>query len=114
MNNTDRNKKLEDKAAEKNFPGYPHYPKSQDIYNKAREEGDIDPEDPAQLKAFEVTGQKNEKDFKEDVSGSDLDVPGSEYDDQQEAIGSEDEENNYYSLGGDEKEGQEEQNGPET
>ena len=35
------------------------------------------------------------------MSGDDLDVPGSELDDQQESIGSEDEENNYYSLGGD-------------
>ena len=32
---------------------------------------------------------------------SDLDVPGSELDDEQELLGSEDEENNYYSLGGD-------------
>jgi len=32
--------------------------------------------------------------------GSGLDVPGSELDDQQESVGSEDEENNYYSIGG--------------
>lgn len=30
-----------------------------------------------------------------------LDIPGSELDNQQEDIGSEDEENNYYSIGGD-------------
>ncbi len=36
-----------------------------------------------------------------DFAGQDLDVPGSEEDDAQEAIGSEDEENNSYSLGGD-------------
>ena len=30
-----------------------------------------------------------------------LDVPGAELDDAQESIGSEDEENNYWSLGGD-------------
>lgn len=35
-----------------------------------------------------------------DFSGEDLDVPGSELDDAQEAKGSEDEENNVYSLGG--------------
>lgn len=35
-----------------------------------------------------------------DRSGSDLDVPGSEQDDADEAIGEEDEENNSYSLGG--------------
>ena len=33
--------------------------------------------------------------------GTDLDVPGAELDDEQEKIGSEDEENNYYSIGGD-------------
>jgi hypothetical protein len=35
------------------------------------------------------------------VSGDDLDVPGAENDDANEEIGEEDEENNYYSLGGD-------------
>ncbi len=37
---------------------------------------------------------------KEDVGGDDLDVPGDELDDLNEAIGEEDEENNSYSLGG--------------
>ena len=36
-----------------------------------------------------------------DMAGSDLDVPGTELDDDKESIGSEDEENNSYSLGGD-------------
>jgi hypothetical protein len=31
----------------------------------------------------------------------DLDIPGSELDDDNESLGEEDEENNYYSLGGD-------------
>jgi hypothetical protein len=35
------------------------------------------------------------------VTGDDLDVPGTEDDDADEEIGEEDEENNYYSLGGD-------------
>ena len=39
---------------------------------------------------------------------TDLDVPGSEQDDANESIGEEDEENNYYSLGGDRHEAQEE------
>ncbi len=42
----------------------------------------------------------NEKD---DVSGKDLDVPGSDEDDADEDLGEEDEENNSYSLGGDRK-----------
>jgi len=36
-----------------------------------------------------------------DMSGDDLDVPGSELDDEEEMIGEEDEENNSYSIGGD-------------
>lgn len=50
----------------------------------------------------------------EDIN-TDLDVPGSELDDDSESIGEEDEENNYYSLGGDRHESQEEDpySGPE-
>jgi len=36
-----------------------------------------------------------------DFTGNDLDIPGSELDDASESVGSEDEENNSYSLGGD-------------
>ena len=36
--------------------------------------------------------------------GNDLDIPGAELDDVIENIGEEDEENNYYSLGGDDHE----------
>jgi hypothetical protein len=43
-------------------------------------------------------------------SGDDLDVPGSDLDDEQERIGNEDEENNYYSLGGDDHNELEENN----
>jgi hypothetical protein len=84
--------------------GYPLYPETEDIYGKCHKERWINPEDPARAKEpFEIlkTGINNEKDFMEDVSGSDLDIPGSELDDDLEFIGSEDEENNYYSLGGD-------------
>ena len=50
----------------------------------------------------------------EDIN-TDLDIPGSELDDENENIGEEDEENNYYSLGGDRHESQEEDpySGPE-
>lgn len=43
-----------------------------------------------------------------DFAGKDLDIPGSEMDDASEAIGAEDEENNSYSLGGDNHEDLEE------
>ena len=45
------------------------------------------------------------------VSGSDLDVPGSEEDNADEDIGEEDEENNSYSLGGDDNSINEERSG---
>ncbi len=85
-------------------PGYPLYHAGEDIFNKSKEEGDIDPENISKKKKPKVknkAGKNNEKDFQEDKPGSDLDVPGSELDDENEKIGSEDEENNYYSLGGD-------------
>jgi hypothetical protein len=86
------------------LPGYPLYPAGEDIFNKSKEERNINPEDISKTKELNENnkdGKNNEKDFVEDRSGSDLDVPGSELDDEQEKIGSEDEENNYYSLGGD-------------
>lgn len=43
----------------------------------------------------------NEGSFKNDISPDDLDVPGSDLDNADERIGEEDEENNEYSLGGD-------------
>jgi hypothetical protein len=71
------------------------YPPSEDIYQQLKEEKDLNPEDITKKKAL------NEKDLRDVKTGADLDVPGSELDDQQENLGSEDEENNYYSLGGD-------------
>lgn len=66
---------------QKPLPGYPLYPASEDIYNRNRKVENMDFED----------GEKD----------NDLDIPGAELDDAQEKIGSEDEENNYYSIGGD-------------
>jgi hypothetical protein len=103
--NNEKDQNSEDQNVNKdknNFPAYKDYPAEDDIYNKAKEEMDIDPEDITKLKsANELIGTMNEKDFEDDMSGGDLDVPGSELDDEQEEIGNEDEENNYYSLGGD-------------
>jgi len=84
--------------------GYPTYPAGEDIYNKNRQEENIDAEDPSKMKQpneDDPSAPENEKDFNEDESGADLDVPGAELDDEQEQAGNEDEENNYYSLGGD-------------
>ena len=61
--------------------GYPVYPASEDIYSKHKGEPYYETE--------------------ESILDIGLDVPGAELDDANELIGEEDEENNYYSLGGD-------------
>ncbi len=89
-----------EKVADKNFPGYPHYPKSEDIYSQ-EEKVDLNPEDLSKNKTHEEFGKRNIKGFLEDLTGEDLDVPGSKADEAEDNAGNEDEENNYYSLGGD-------------
>ena len=96
---------LEQKKKDKNkFPDSLLYPPEEDIYRKFHKESDIDPEDISKKKApveINKISELNQKDFDEDMSGSDLDIPGSEFDDEFENVGSEDEENNHYSIGGD-------------
>jgi len=72
-----------DEKEQNTLPGYPLYSASEDVYSKFKKVIKID---------SEVSIIKESRD---------LDVPGSELDNIQESIGSEDEENNYYSLGGD-------------
>ncbi|MEP7144031.1 MAG: hypothetical protein ABI707_14210 [Ferruginibacter sp.] len=76
-----------------------NYPASEDIYNQG-EKLPLGDED-----AQEIKGEG------EEIMGTDLDVPGAELDDKNEAIGEEDEENNYYSLGGDNHNDLDEDNG---
>jgi hypothetical protein len=79
----------------------PVYPPGDDIYNKGKNEENLDPEDTLKTKTVNEEDGSIEKSFDDDVFGEDLDIPGTELDDEQENIGSEDEENNYYSIGGD-------------
>jgi hypothetical protein len=65
------------------------YPPEEDIFRKSTREVNIEPEDPV----LKIMGDHN-------LNEGELDIPGSELDDADEAIGSEDEENNYYSIGG--------------
>ena len=66
------------------FP-LPIYSADEDIYKKEKE----------------VPFEEEERIEKDKKLSADLDVPGSELDDADEEVGEEDEENNYYSLGGD-------------
>ncbi len=100
-----QNLSFPDSANGENYlPGYPVYPEDEDIFSVYREEKDLDPEEISEtedlLDGYIIAG-KTEKNMDNDFAGDDLDIPGSELDDEMEYIGSEDEENNYYSLGGD-------------
>src|SRR5262245_28920398 len=104
-------KKSKKSKGESEFPGYPTYPASEDITKQqGRLEGDIEDLIEHNKQKATVTPNELDKEFDEglnnrttrvDFSGDDLDVPGSELDDDQENVGNEDEENNFYSLGGD-------------
>jgi hypothetical protein len=117
------------------FPGYPLYPSSEDIMNRAERidvdvnsaiDGSIPPKPDTALESPQLGTSVDDSDLTKDdfqalasdeiestgddeilqnrswpvdFTGGDLDVPGSEDDDPQEQVGSEDEENNSYSLG---------------
>lgn len=107
VNNDDKNK----------IPDSLLYPASEVIYSQFHKEMEIDPEDISKKKApVEINNirELNQKDFDEDVSGEDLDIPGSELDDELENSGNEDEENNHYSIGGDNHSNLEENTGDEN
>lgn len=90
---------MKNDTEEKNDSSF-SYPANEDIYNKSINEADKIPE----INSFQKSNNKDITDLKQNEDGifeNDLDVPGSELDDQLEKIGSEDEENNYYSIGGD-------------
>jgi hypothetical protein len=115
MKDKDDFKKLSVKKSdneENSNKGYPPYPDDEDIYNKNIEERDLNPEDISMTKApNEKARRNNEKDFNEDSSGDDLDIPGLELEDIKANSGIEDEENDYYSLGGDDHNDLDEDNG---
>ncbi|MBK0370493.1 hypothetical protein [Flavobacterium agrisoli] len=79
------------------------YPSTEDIFHRGNKVDTVDPNKiPNNPDLQQKEGEWNENTFnieKDDSLGSDLDVPGAELDDQQEKIGSEDEENNFYSRG---------------
>jgi len=85
--------------------GYPEYPPEEDIYIQFREESEINPEEPDKIKISQDIAADADI---EEISGKDLDIPGAELDDDLENIGSEDEENNHYSIGGENHEDLEE------
>ena len=98
-----------EKEVDINDKAYPPYPPSEDIYNQFTEEVDIDPENVLEMKPRNEDDKPKPRN-EEDLMSDDLDVSGAEADDAEEAIGSEDEENNYYSIGGENHDNLEENN----
>ncbi len=76
-----------------------NYDPREDIYNQAEKYELVEDKDSL------ISKNNNQE------TGDDLDIPGAELDDEQEMIGEEDEENNYYSLGGDNHNDLDEDNG---
>ncbi len=70
LKNTEKNKE----DGNHDFPGYPLYPATDDIYGKLKEEMEIDPENPTLTKSKndDASLKLNAKDFKDDVTGGDL------------------------------------------
>lgn len=87
-----KNWKKEDNADDKSkLPESMKYTSDQDIYNKEKKEQFNDDLQPDQHPLHKS----------QHLPEDELDLPGAELDDEQEILGEEDEENNYYSLGGD-------------
>ncbi|MNF93683.1 hypothetical protein D3C85_602610 [compost metagenome] len=96
MINSEDNNTVKEDQIERNLENI-DYPANEDIYNQEDKLEDIDPEN---ISGERIINQDNHE-WKQnsDKLGNDLDIPGAELDDEQEEIGSEDEENNFYSEG---------------
>ena len=74
------------------------YPANEDIYNQEEKVKNINLNTIDTENGIDLEANENSLNIEKDNKpGDNLDVPGSELDDAQEEIGSEDEENNYYS-----------------
>jgi hypothetical protein len=84
------------------FTGDSEYDSQTDISPKFEEEQDLTQ---AEIERFndenETSAGFSFRGIRKDDMDNDLDIPGAEMDDADEEIGHEDEENNYYSIGGD-------------
>lgn len=103
---TDKKSEL---SEDEKFPGYPAYPASEDITSRGEQE-DLDVEQVTRSSRINNELARESSGNLDEFEEEGLDVPGSDLDDENELIGEEDEENNYYSLGGDRHEDLEETN----
>ena len=99
MINSENNNTIKEDQIERNLENL-DYPSNEDIYNQEEKLEDIDPEGISGERTI-ISNDNYDNEWKQnsDKIGNDLDIPGAELDDEQEDIGSEDEENNFYSEG---------------
>ena len=88
---------IKDEQIERNLENL-EYPATEDVYNQEDKLEDIDPEGISGERTI-ISNDNYDNEWKQnsDKLGNDLDIPGSELDDELEDVGSEDEENNFYS-----------------
>lgn len=96
MINSEEKNQTNENEIERNLENL-DYPASEDIYNHENKQENIDLEEISTDET--IIPKDHEWKQNSDKLGNDLDIPGSELDDEQEEIGSEDEENNFYSEG---------------
>jgi hypothetical protein len=109
----DKSKKIRhiNDPAVANDAGYPQYPVAEDIYVQSTNEGELSPDSNTEIaEPTSVIKDWHDKEFDPDALKSELDTPGPELDKKGKKIGGEDEENNYYSIGGDDHNDLEEDN----
>ena len=80
------------------YPGYEQYPSDEDIFRKNHLASEIDPEALSGDRTYPKRGVAPGSGIPASYTDINLDIPGVESDDELESIGSEDEENNYYSI----------------
>jgi hypothetical protein len=92
-----KNKAILHKEVAQNYPiDDLNYNAEEDVFEQYVHEGDVDDNKNASIKKGK---QQNIFVAPFVFTQEPLDIPGGELDDQQEDIGAEDEENNYYSIG---------------
>jgi hypothetical protein len=106
VENITRSGKYSDAATKNENQNSAEMPVEDEINMVQGTEADVTAEDIEVLDSTDNINQTSKLDKTEE--NTDLDIPGSELDDKDEELGEEDEENNYYSLGGDRHEDLEE------
>jgi hypothetical protein len=107
MKNSKKNPNVKEQLKKKIIESEPEVPVNNEVELIPGNEADVTTEDLQALGPKDLSQDMGDDEdlkhrvFPVDFAAEELDVPGAELDDASERIGSEDEENNPYSIGGD-------------